>query len=78
MTLGDLSSEHVSAILVLNNEHVLETSLLDEAGLEDVLGLAFYARGIDQVRRRFFWRWITLRPMRILCHPDNQAIQFLR
>jgi predicted GNAT superfamily acetyltransferase len=53
MTLGDLSSQHVSAILALNNEHVLETSLLDEAGVEDLLGLAFYARGIDQGKKAF-------------------------
>jgi predicted GNAT superfamily acetyltransferase len=53
MTLCDLRSQHASAILALNNEHVLETSLLDEAGVEDLLGLAFYARGVDQGRKGF-------------------------
>jgi predicted GNAT superfamily acetyltransferase len=33
--------------LGLNNAHAKETSLLDEGGLAALLGMAFYARGID-------------------------------
>jgi predicted GNAT superfamily acetyltransferase len=53
MTLDDLGSQHISAILALNNEHALETSLLDAAALEDLLGIAFYARGIEQGKKAF-------------------------
>ena len=51
--LCDLRSQDISAILELNNQHIVETSLLDEVGLEDLLNLAFYARGIDQGKKAF-------------------------
>jgi uncharacterized protein len=34
--------------LGLNNAHVQETSLLDEVGLEALMAMAFYARGVDR------------------------------
>jgi predicted GNAT superfamily acetyltransferase len=37
----------VGESLGLNNAHVRETSLLDEAGMAALLGMAFYARGVD-------------------------------
>jgi uncharacterized protein len=37
----------VAESLALNNAHVKETSLLDEAGLATLLEMAFYACGID-------------------------------
>jgi len=45
--IQQLSSQEISATLALNNEHAKETSLLDGASLAALLGMAFYARGID-------------------------------
>jgi predicted GNAT superfamily acetyltransferase len=35
------------AVLSLNNSHANETSTLDETSLAELLGMTFYARGID-------------------------------
>ena len=48
MQFHDLSLRHGPAILALNNEHEVETSRLDEAGLASLLRMAFYAKGVDQ------------------------------
>ncbi len=37
-----------AAVLSLNNAHAKETSTLDSASLADMLGMSFYARGIDR------------------------------
>jgi uncharacterized protein len=47
-TICDLSPLDAAAILSLNNTHAKETSVLDEASLKSLLGVAFYARGIDR------------------------------
>lgn len=44
----DLSLHDATAILLLNNTHAKETSALDDASLTTLLGMAFYARGIDR------------------------------
>jgi predicted GNAT superfamily acetyltransferase len=44
----DLSLQDATAILLLNNTHAKETSALDGASLTTLLGMAFYARGIDR------------------------------
>jgi len=43
----DLTSRDATAVLLLNNTHAKETSELDDAGLESLFDMAFYARGID-------------------------------
>jgi uncharacterized protein len=44
----DLSSLDATAVLLLNNANAQETSTLDEAGLNSLLDMAFYARGMDR------------------------------
>jgi predicted GNAT superfamily acetyltransferase len=44
----DLSLQDATDILLLNNTHAKETSALDGASLTTLLGMAFYARGIDR------------------------------
>jgi uncharacterized protein len=44
----DLSSSEASAVLSLNNANAMETSALDDASLQALLDMAFYARGIDR------------------------------
>ena len=44
----DLSSLDATALLLLNNANAKETASLDDAGLKALLGIAFYARGIDR------------------------------
>jgi uncharacterized protein len=44
----DLRSLDAAAVLLLNNTNAKETSVLDGAGLEMLLDMAFYARGIDR------------------------------
>jgi uncharacterized protein len=44
----DLKSSDVAFMLPLNNAHVKETSLLDEANLSLLLSTAFYARGVNR------------------------------
>jgi uncharacterized protein len=51
--LGNLTLPDVPGIISLNNEHVLETSLLDDAGLAELLRMAFYARGVDEGKTAF-------------------------
>jgi predicted GNAT superfamily acetyltransferase len=43
-----LTSLDLTPVLSLNNAHAKETSLLDEDSLAALLGMAFYARGIDR------------------------------
>jgi hypothetical protein len=43
----DLLPTDIPAVLALNNAHAVETSMLDEPGLAELLNCAFYARGID-------------------------------
>ncbi|WP_433973215.1 GNAT family N-acetyltransferase [Tunturiibacter lichenicola] len=52
-TSKDLGSLDVSITLQLNNSHAKETSELDLAHLTTLLGMAFYAKGIDQGRTAF-------------------------
>jgi uncharacterized protein len=47
-TSGDLGSLDASITLQLNNAHAKETSELDLARLTTLLGMAYYARGMDQ------------------------------
>jgi uncharacterized protein len=47
-TNGDLGSLDADITLQLNNAHAKETSELDLARLTTLLGMACYARGIDQ------------------------------
>jgi predicted GNAT superfamily acetyltransferase len=44
----DLSLLDLAPVLLLNNAHATETSSLDEESLAALLGMAFYARGIDR------------------------------
>ena len=44
----DLGSLDPIAVLSLNNAHAKETSALDGARLAALLGMAFYARGVDR------------------------------
>jgi len=46
--IRDLVTTDIPATLTLNNAHAKETSLLSAASLETLIGMAFYARGIDQ------------------------------
>jgi predicted GNAT superfamily acetyltransferase len=46
--IHDLSSLDVALMLPLNNAHAEETSALDDASFSALLGMAFYARGIDR------------------------------
>ena len=46
--LHNLTSLDLTPILSLNNAHAKETSLLDEDSLAALLGMAFFARGIDR------------------------------
>jgi predicted GNAT superfamily acetyltransferase len=46
--LCDLRSLDLAPMLLLNNAHAKETSLLNEAGLDRLLNVAFYARGVDR------------------------------
>ena len=46
--ISDLSSLDTTAVLLLNNANAKETSTLDDASLKTLLGMAFYARGIDR------------------------------
>jgi predicted GNAT superfamily acetyltransferase len=43
----ELTSLDLTPVLSLNNAHAKETSALDEVSLAALLGMAFYARGID-------------------------------
>jgi predicted GNAT superfamily acetyltransferase len=45
--IRDLRLLDTTTILSLNNEHAQETSALDDASLTALLGMAFYARGVD-------------------------------
>ena len=45
--LHDLSSLDLTPVLALNNAHAKETSALGKDSLAALLGMAFYARGID-------------------------------
>jgi len=45
--IHDLLPSDIRAVLALNNAHALETSMLDEKSLAELLNHAFYARGID-------------------------------
>jgi predicted GNAT superfamily acetyltransferase len=49
----DLSSLDASTTLQLNNSHAKETSELDLTGLTTLIGMACYARGIDQGKTAF-------------------------
>ena len=44
----NLTSLDLTPVLSLNNAHAKETSVLDEVSLATLLGMAFYARGIDR------------------------------
>jgi len=46
--ISDLGSLDATAVLLLNNANAKETSTLDGASLKTLLGMAFYARGIDR------------------------------
>jgi uncharacterized protein len=46
--IEDLGLLDGSAMLMLNNANIVETSLLDEAGMRALVGAAFYARGIGR------------------------------
>ena len=46
--IHNLSSPDVAIMLPLNNAHTEETSALDDASCTALLGMAFYARGIDR------------------------------
>jgi uncharacterized protein len=50
---GDLGSLDASTTLQLNNAHAKETSELDLTRLNILLGMAWYARGIDQGKTAF-------------------------
>jgi uncharacterized protein len=52
-TSGDLGNLDASTTLQLNNAHAQETSELDLAHLTTLLGMACYARGIDQGKTAF-------------------------
>ena len=45
--IHDVLRSDIPAVLALNNAHALETSMLDEERLAELLNYAFYARGID-------------------------------
>jgi uncharacterized protein len=45
--LHDLGPQELAAVLLLNNAHAKETSWLNEERLAALMGMAFYARGID-------------------------------
>jgi uncharacterized protein len=51
--LGVLSAEDAYCILELNNEHAVETSLLDLTAAEELLAMCFYAKGIGLGARGF-------------------------
>ena len=44
----ELGLSDLTAVLSLNNENAVETSVLDESGLAALLGMAFYARGMGR------------------------------
>jgi len=44
----NLTSLDLTPVLSLNNAHAKETSVLDEVSLATLLGMGFYARGIDR------------------------------
>lgn len=46
--IEDIRSFDLAPVLALNNAHAKETSWLDEKQLAALLGMAFYARGIDR------------------------------
>jgi predicted GNAT superfamily acetyltransferase len=46
--IHDLTLADAPVMLSLNNAHASETSGLDEAGIRELLTMAFYARGIDR------------------------------
>jgi uncharacterized protein len=52
-TSGDVSRLDASITLQLNNAHAKETSELNLASLTTLLGMACYARGIDQGKTAF-------------------------
>jgi predicted GNAT superfamily acetyltransferase len=52
-TSGDLGSLDASNTLQLNNAHAQETSELDLVRLTTLLGMACYAKGIDQGKTAF-------------------------
>ena len=45
--IQELGLPDTARMLVLNNDHARETSLLDEPGMAGLLNQAFYCRGID-------------------------------
>jgi predicted GNAT superfamily acetyltransferase len=45
----DLCAAHARSLLALNNAHLIELSVLDEASLQSLLDGAFYARGIGNL-----------------------------
>ena len=53
ITIVDLDSLAAGITLELNNAHAKETSELDLASLTTLLGMACYARGIDQGKTAF-------------------------
>jgi predicted GNAT superfamily acetyltransferase len=51
--IADLGLQSVPAVLALNNEHAKETSWLQEDSLILLLGMSFYARGVDGGAKAF-------------------------
>jgi uncharacterized protein len=52
-TSGNLGSLDAGITLQLNNAHARETSKVDLARLTTLLGMACYARGVDQGKTAF-------------------------